>query len=409
MKNINTDIVDNLVDSLNETSTVDVGQFPQMVKPLLYKVYTDSLVSQFADIKQLTTPVGRVFTLFSNYGGSDTDDLNSDNSSIVTVLDASGLAVDDTLTTLTGTGTLIYKEGNVLLVKVTTGYFTDGQAMNGTTITTVISNRGYIGKAFKNYSGPYSTTAGETAIIRNLDYEVKAVDIEVVTRKVRSKISKEVIQDMTAIYGEDITNDILENEFGAEMIQSIDMEVIDYLKTIASPTSDLILSNSYGTQSDIISIANDLYANIYKITTGLMTGTRRRKNFFVMADTATMGLLMASPLHIKPEGSVNRYFMGRIGGSYTLLLDPFSTENYIIVGYRNEDSNEIGDSGLIFAPYINTIWSTTEPETGKSIYFNMVRYGYSQHPQDIPGAGNSMFFKMFNVNLNNLVNYSTVI
>ena len=50
---------------LNEmTVTSDITQYPEMIKKILYKVYTESLVSEIADIQPLKNPVGKVYTLF---------------------------------------------------------------------------------------------------------------------------------------------------------------------------------------------------------------------------------------------------------------------------------------------------------------------------------------------------------
>jgi hypothetical protein len=414
MKQSKIDLLNAKVDlMLEKTSSSDVGQFPELIKPLLYKVYTESLVSEIADIQQLTSPVGKVYTLFSNYGGRDTDDLNSENSSVIVVSNATGLLVDGAITSATGTGVIVYVEGTNLLVRVSSGYFQKSQVINGgaVTITDAISNRNYTRKVFKNYSGPFITDIGEDVVIKNIDHEIKDSTVTVKTRKLKSKISKEVLQDIKAVFGKDISDGILENEFGSEMVQSIDMEVIDYLRTIATPISDLVLSNSYGTQNDLTGVAADIYANVYKLTTDIMRDTKRRKNFFVLADAATMGLLMTSPLHVKPEENlVNSYSMGKIGGSYNLYLDPYATEHYVLVGYKNGNDDELGDAGLIFAPYTNSIWSTFEPESGKSIFFNMVRYGFTTHPQDTTtGTADSIFFKTFKVNMSNLTNYTNIV
>jgi hypothetical protein len=406
------ELSEKIVDKLLESNAGDIGQYPELIKPLLYKVYTESLVSEIADVQQLNSPVGKIYSLFSNYGGRTDDDLNAENSTVLVVSDGTSFVVNGAVTSSTCVATLVYKEGNNLLVKITSGYFVIAQTLNGgsVTVSDVISNRNYVRKVFQNYSGPFATAVGELVTPNEIDHEIKSGTINVKSRKIKSKISQEVITDIKSMYGEDIADDILTNEFASEMIQSIDMEVITYLKTIATPITDVILSNSYGTQNDISAIANDLYSNIYKITTDIMRNTKRRKNFFVLADAATMGLMMTSPLNVKPEGDTrNSYFMGKIGGSYNLYLDPYSTDHYVLVGYNNSKASEIGDSGLIFAPYVNTIWSTSEPETGKQIFFNLVRYGYTTNPQDTTtGVSDSIFFKMFKVDLTNLKNYTNI-
>ena len=349
-----------MIENLLSEATVagDIGLTTQFLAPLLYKVYTKSLVSQIADIQPLTGPYAKVFALIASYGGRDSDNLSKDNSIILGLSTIGTFAIDGTLSTATGNGTIVYIENNYCLVKINSGTFTVGQPTiqnAGITIISATSNRNYAKKVFSNYSGPYTTAIGEAKVPNNLDYEVIGKTIEVVTRKLKSKLSKETIQDVKAIFGKDLVNDIVAEEMASEMIQEMDKEVIDFLKSKADIKSDLVLSNSYGTQNDLASVGNDIYANIYKLAQEIITETKRKRNFFILADEATIGLLMASPLHIKSEEDKdNSYYMGKLGSLYSLYLDPFATSGYALVGYKNNNEG-LGDAGLIFAPYANTI------------------------------------------------------
>lgn len=390
---------------LNETTTTDISTFPELIKPILYKVYTESLVSEIADIQPLKGPVGKVYTLFSSYGGDTDNNINSKNSTIV-VLDVNTLTNNDVITTATGTGTVVYSEDNKILVHITSGYFEINQMINTSKILDVITNRNYIRRTFKNYSGPYSTNNGESLNdVQEISHELIGKTIEAKTRKLKSKVSQEVIDDLKNMYGEDFREEVLENEFASELIQSIDNEVITYLKTIATPITDVVLKNSLGMQSGIAALSEDIYANLYKLTIDIMRNTKRKKNFFVLADAATTALLLNSPLHAKPqEDKTNTYFMGKVGGLFNLYMDPYSIDHYVLVGYKSENDT-LGDAGLIFAPYINTITETIDPDTGKNIFFNIMRYDYITHPQDTTtGNSDSIFFKMFNINMSDIPN-----
>lgn len=398
--------------ALTETnSSTDIAMLPGMIKPLLYKVYTESLVSEIADVQPINSPIALIYTLFSSHGGSS-GDLTTFNSTILT-LESNTLIVGDAVVTATGNGTVEYSEGDKVLVRINSGHFVIAQTINSTAIKIidVISNRNYIRKVFKHYIGPYTTADGERlSNVPEINHQLIRKTVETKTRKIKSKVTSEAMEDLENTYGVPVAEEILKNEFASEMIQSIDMEVIDYLKSIASPISDVILANSYGvTGGDLSSIATDLYLNIYKLTIDIMRNTKRRKNFFVLADSATMGLMMSSPLHVKPEESqTNSYFMGKIGKSYDLYLDPYSTDNYVLVGYKSK-SSELGDAGLIYCPYTTSFQEAVETETGKSVFFHNLRYAYMTHPQDITtGNSDSIFFKMFNVNLTGLINYSNI-
>ena len=396
---------------LNEmTVTGDISQFPELIKPILYKVYTESLVSEIADIQPLKGPVGKVYTLFSSYGGNTGEHINSTNSTII-VLSANTLSVGDPISTTTGTGTVEYSEDNKILVHVSSGYFEANQLIGTATILDVITNRNYIRRTFKNYSGPLATADGENLTnVPEISHELIGNTLEVKTRKLKSKVSQEVMEDLRSMYGEDFQKEILETEFASEIIQSIDNEIITYLKTIATPISDVVLKNSLGMQSGIAALSEDIYANLYKLTIDIMRNTKRKKNFFVLADAATTALLLNSPLHAKPQvDNTNTYFMGKVGGLFNLYMDPYSVDHYVLVGYKSENS-ELGDAGLIYAPYMNTIHEAVEEDTGKSVFFNTMRYDYISHPQDTTtGVSDSIFFKMFNIDMSdipNLVNMS---
>ena len=395
---------------LNEmTVTSDITQYPEMIKKILYKVYTESLVSEIADIQPLKNPVGKVYTLFSSYSGNADKHINSTNSTII-VLSANTLAVGDPISTLTGSGTVEYTEDNKILVKVLTGYFEVNQLISAATILDVITNRNYIRRTFKNYSGPLSTIDGELLTnVPEISHELIGKTLEVKTRKLKSKVSQEVIEDLKNMYGGEFQKEILEDEFASECIQSIDNEIITYLKTIATPISDIVLKNSLGMQSGIAALSEDIYANVYKLTIDIMRNTKRKKNFFVLADAATTALLLNSPLHTKPqEDKTNTYFMGKIGGLFNLYMDPYSTDHYVLVGYKSETS-ELGDAGLIYAPYINTIHEAIEADTGKSVFFNTMRYDYIPHPQDTTtGVSDSIFFKMFRIDMTDIPNLNNM-
>lgn len=393
---------------LNEmTVTGDISQFPELIKPILYKVYTESLVSEIADIQPLKSPVGKVYTLFSSYGGNTGEHMNSTNSTII-VLSANTLSVGDPVSTLTGTGTVEYTEDNKILVHISSGYFEINQTIGLATILDVITNRNYIRRTFKNYSGPLVTADGENlSNIPEISHELIGRTLEVKTRKLKSKVSQEVMEDLKNMYGEDFQKEILESEFASEIIQSIDNEIISYLKQIATPVTDVILKNSLGMQSGIAALGEDIYANLYKLTIDIMRNTKRKKNFFVLADASTTALLLNSPLHAKPQvDNTNTYFMGKVGGLFNLYMDPYSTDHYVLVGYKSENS-ELGDAGLIYAPYISTICEAVEPDTGKSVFFNTMRYAYISHPQDTTtGISDSIFFKMFRVDMSDVPNLS---
>lgn len=404
MKQENLDRVMKITNQVINEDSSDISQFPTLLSDIIYRVYSNSLVGEIADVQPLKTPIGKIGTLYATYTGDE----SATDSSAITVLkisDVTGYDVGSIISTAAASGKILYIENDGdILVEITSGIFAvnDVTIENTATISSVISNRNYASRVFSDYS-----LATERSVPKSISFELKFNDIEVKSRKLKSIFSSESIEDLRKMYGIDVANEMIVKEFAAEIIQEIDMEIIDYLRKIATPSSDLVLANSYGINGDIMAVGNDIYANIYKNAMKISKDTKRKQNFFVLADSNTMALLMTNPLHISPESDKkNSYYMGKLGTQYSLYLDPFSTEQYVVVGYT-DDKNGTGDSGLIYAPYTNTIIEAQDQDKGNNIFFNFVRYGYTNHPQDTgTGVADSIFFRTFNINgsyLNNFV------
>lgn len=398
-------ITERALENLNETASHDITQFPNLVSKIIKKVYTNSLVGEISDVQPLTGPIGKIATVFSGYGGRPTTNMNLRTSILLHLESSDGFSVDDTISTATASGTIEYIENNYVLVKDITGTFTTGDSTTGiiTNIIGTYSNRFYAAKVLKSYAG--GSLSMEAVEPNQMDIEIKLSTIEAKARKMKAKISKEAISDMVAMYGLEITEDLLVNEFANEMIQEIDAEIISYLRSIATPDPDHVLKISLGMNSGLTDLANDLYQHIYNLGTRIAIDTKRKQNFFVIVDPKTLSLLQVSPLQMEPAtNNENIYYKGKVGTLYDLYVDPFADDNYCIVGYTNGYGG-IGDAGLIYAPYTNQIIETVEKDTGKSLFFNIVRYAYTVHPQDTgTGAADSIFFRTFNINMDDIIN-----
>lgn len=393
---------------LNESNvTADIAPFATLMTDIIYRVYSNSLVGEIADVQPLTTPSGKIGTLYSTYTGKDGQSHNNANIKVIRISDVTGYSENGTLSTSTGTAKILYIENDGdVLIEVLTGTIQKGQTAleNSAEITSVITNRTYASRIFDKYSNP--TLTNEETNARTLSFELIFSNIETVSRKLKSVFTAEAIEDLRNMYGIEVANELIVKEFAAEMISEIDMEIINYLRTIATPSGDLVLSNSYGINGDIMAVGNDLYANIYKNSMKIAKDTKRRQNFFILGDAVSLALLMTNPLHVSAESDVkNSYYMGKLGEQYSLYLDPFATDNYILVGYTDKKT-EIGDSGLIYAPYtVNTI-EATDPDTGITKFHHIVRYGYTKHPQDTgTGMADSIFFRTFSIDASGLNNF----
>lgn len=437
------------------TNSTDLAQFGALVSPLIKKIYPESLVEQIASVQPLKSPVGRIAYLNAIYTGNKSNIENSihwTNSSLITINASAYPSVSaDGVTVYTADGIdflVYYKEYsqevssvfnppitgdrtdsivNVyahLLCRVLTGFpvtgemsatalpygsgdiyrgiapiLATGATISGldTPILYATTNRNTIRKVFKDYS----ITLENNSNLLEINFETATNAITTKSRKIRTKFNAEVIQDYRNLYKEK-AEDIVGEAIANEIRQEIDREIINFLKTVATPMINdinLPLSIANGISGSLLDMTYDAFFSIFLAIEEIVKATKRNRTMFILADSATCAYLSLNPLHTEadPKDS-NPYNVGKIG-VYPLYCDPYSTENYIIVGYKF-NAPEKHDAGLYFCPYVTTMHEVPDATNiFQQNYLTMNRYGYCLHPQDNGiGNGDSDFFRYFAVN-----------
>jgi hypothetical protein len=439
---------------LKEGSGVgDMAQYEPLIMPIITKLYPQTLVSQIADVQPLSTSSGRIAALYTVYTGNDNGQNNRidmvgwtgtrnvwyETSRVIAVPGdfTAGLPSGTALTTDTGGSfTVLYAETIAVQKQTLTpnpgdalGLVTSGITLAdgpydfttsnytfmlvtdwaGTTtpdLSTVnellgnpvvemeLLNRTAIKKFFAKYTGIYGE---DNSNVNQISYDMRSVIIEAKTRKVITGLPLEKIIDLKATYGEKY-NDVVSNIIAHEIRMEIDIEIINYLKSIATPMNDVQLTYTMGfKESALPDVSADTVASIHMAVEDIIRTTRRNRTMFVMGDSATIGFLKLHPLMVvETENKGNPYCVGTIG-TYPLYVDMYSSDNYILVGYKF-DSPAPGDAGLIFAPYTHSVFEAEK--LGQRNIMSMNRYAYMRHPQDTgTGIGDSDFFRIFKVKL----------
>jgi len=391
---------------LRESNTsADAATFAKLNLPLVKKIYPDMLASQICDVQPLHGPRGIISALFSYY--KPTEDVNLENARIFEVDTTAGLVTGQIQVIGATTWQIEYIDGSgkAFLAIATVGPnapVAPGTAFGAATVIITTINRASVKKIFRQYSGPYTN---DIVVPRQIGHEIRTMTVEAKSRKLKSVISKEKVQDWERIYGEKAYDLIAEN-LGNEIIQELDMELIDYIRSIATPMPDVVLSNSYGTQGDMMAVGNDLYVNIFFAAEQIVKATKRNRTIFILADATTIGLLLTNPLHTTvSDDEDNPFYVGKLG-TYKLYADIYSEDHYVAVGYRGENHGD-GDTGIIYTPYMDYFHQSTDPETFAEKFLSMSRYTFTRHPQDQgTGLGDSDFFRSFAVDLSGLNNYT---
>lgn len=246
-----------------------------------------------------------------------------------------------------------------------------GSNLYGTSMTEVGYNN-----LDPTYSGSYELSAGEAlgskdgsgvgdeiglgigsgTHIKELSMTIEKKQVEAETRKLRSRWSLEVAQDIKAMHGLDLEEemmDILSYEITAE----IDRELINQIRAVAA-------TNSHSATWDYSSADGrwemEKYRNLYNMiirkSNRIAIDTRRGAGNFVVASPSMCAALEAlDSFSIAPvDNDLNTAVtgvarIGSIGGRMSVYRDTFATGDDLIVGYKGPSEY---DTGIVYLPYI---------------------------------------------------------
>lgn len=246
-----------------------------------------------------------------------------------------------------------------------------GDNLYGTSMTEVGHNN-----LDPNYTGSYELSAGEALgskdgsgvgdevglgigsgqHIKELSMTIEKKQVEAVTRKLRSRWSLEVAQDIKAMHGLDLEEemmDILSYEITAE----IDREIINQIRTVAA-------TNTYSANWDYSTAdgrwEQEKYRNLYNMiirkANRIAIDTRRGAGNFIVASPSmcaaleTLDSFSTAPVDNDLNTAVTGVSrIGSLGGRLSVYRDTFATGDDLIVGYKGPSEY---DTGIVYLPYI---------------------------------------------------------
>jgi hypothetical protein len=230
------------------------------------------------------------------------------------------------------------------------------------------------------YTGSMNTTAGEElgsdtttkrglgigsdVQIKELSMTVEKAQVEAKTRKLRSRWSVEVAQDLKAMHGlnlEEEMADVLAYEITAE----IDRELMAKIRTVAagnsaSTTLNWASSTDFDGRWESEKYRN-LYNHIIKKANQIAIDTRRGAgNFVVTAPQPCAALEATAAFTTAPVNTdVNTAVVGvaKVGsleGRMSVYRDTFATSDDLVIGYKGPSEY---DTGVVYLPYIQLMAS----------------------------------------------------
>ncbi len=229
-----------------------------------------------------------------------------------------------------------------------------------------------------NFEGGVNTATAEARGSSNdtqfaeMAFSIEKVAVTAKSRALKAEYSMELAQDLKAIHGLDAETE-LANILSAEILAEINREVVRTINVTASIGGTSIVD---GTTADGVTTAGrfnlDVDSNgrwsvekfkglmfqIERESNAIAKRTRRGKgNIILCSSDVASALQMAGVLDYTPALNSNNLqvddtgatFAGVLNGRIKVYIDPYTTGNYLTVGYKGASAF---DAGLFYCPYV---------------------------------------------------------
>jgi len=306
--------------SLRGSGYSDSGYFQQLAIPMVRRTFPELIAHDVVGVQPLTGPVGLAFAL--RYKASGEYDSVSNQE---------------------------------------LGYNHIDTSYSGSNFEGMVTSAGEgLGS---DSSGNVGLGIGSGAQIKEVNMTVEKAQVEAVTRKLRSRWSVEVAQDLKAMHGLDLEEEMLDI-LAYEITAEIDREIIDTINTVATTGTGSSSGWDFSTSASAdgrweTEKYRTLYNKIIRKANQIAVNTRRGSGNFVIASPYVCAALEClSSFVIQPvAGDINTSVtgvskVGSLDGRLAVYRDTFTSHSegdYCTVGYKGPSEY---DAGIIYLPYI---------------------------------------------------------
>lgn len=346
----------------NNTTGAAISNFDPVMIALVRRAMPNLIAYDVCGVQPMTGPTGLIFALRSRY----TNQAGAE---------------------------AFYNEANTGFSTVTAGNTTFGQAANNVGTTPTGNTSTY------NFGGGMSTAQAEAlGASSNVAWAEMGISIEKVTvtaksRALKAQYSIELAQDLKAIHGLDAENE-LASILSTEILAEINREVVRtiYITAKTGAQDNVTAAGTFDLDTDsngrwAVEKFKGLMYQCSREGNAIAKETRRgRGNIIICSSDVASALQMAGVLDFAPALQSNQMniddtgntFVGILNGQFRVYIDPYSTAQYMVVGYKGVDPR---DAGIFYAPYVPLQMArAVEPGTLQPIIGFKTRYGMVANP-----------------------------
>ena len=270
--------------------------------------------------------------------------------------------------------------------------------LDGDNDSTIIDSEGvhvpYMGDAYTTAEAEVlGTGSSPTETFADMGFTIEKATVTAKSRALKANYTLELAQDLKAIHGLDAETE-LANILSTEILSEINREVVRTVNRQAKIGSRQTSNQTLGifdlsTDADgrwSVEKYKGLIMQIERESNVIAKETRRGKgNFILCSSDVAAALNAAGMLDYTPALSSNlnvddtgNTFAGTLNGRTRVYIDPYSTRDYINVGYKGTNPY---DAGLFYCPYVplTMVKAVGEEDFQPRIGFK-TRYGMVTNP-----------------------------
>jgi hypothetical protein len=229
--------------------------------------------------------------------------------------------------------------------------------------------------------------------IANMGFTIEKATVTAKTRALKAEYTMELAQDLKAIHGLDAETE-LANILSTEILAEINREVIRTINSQAKTgalQANTAVNGIFDVQTDAdgrwsAEKFKGLILQIEREANVIAKETRRGKgNFVIVSSDVASALAASGMLDYAPALSTNlqvddtgNTFAGVLNGRTKVYIDPYSSADYVNVGYKGTNPY---DAGLFYCPYVplTMVRAVAEDSFQPRIGFK-TRYGMASNP-----------------------------
>ncbi len=362
---------------LETTSTGDAAKWNPVLIALVRRAMPNLVAYDICGVQPMSGPTGLIFAMKAAYQKTKAGQASGDEALFNEA--AVGYSGDSSTT---GNGT----RGPSGLAGTLDG---DGDS---TILDSATDHVPYTGDAYTAAEGEVLGGSGQEELAP-MGFTIEKATVTAKTRALRANYTLELAQDLKAIHGLDAETE-LANILSTEILAEINREVVRTINAQAKIGARQTSNQTLG----VFDLATDadgrwsvekykgLIMQIEREANVLAKETRRGKgNFILCSSDVAAALNAAGMLDYTPALSSNlnvddtgNTFAGTLNGRIKVYIDPYSTRDYVNVGYKGTNPY---DAGLFYCPYVplTMVKAVGEEDFQPRIGFK-TRYGMVSNP-----------------------------